>query len=77
MRRHGVITWTGRITTWPKYNDAKSQIFKTFSLEVNPTYVVLGGDGSIFGKVYDTDPQRSIAYRLKDILAKRPELNPN
>jgi len=46
-----------------------------FGLEVIPTYVVLAGNGSVLAKVFDTDPQKSIAYRLKDILANRPELN--
>jgi len=61
--------------TWPQVSDANRELFKTFGLEDVPTYIVLGADGSIIERVVGTDPQHSIAYRLKDILAKQPELN--
>jgi hypothetical protein len=61
--------------TRPPYNDRKREVAAMFGLEVIPTYVVLAGNGSVLAKVFDTDPQKSIAYRLKDILANRPELN--
>jgi len=60
---------------WPQVNDGKGELFKIFGLEDVPTYVVLAPDGAILERVVGTSPQQSIAYRLKDILAKQPELN--
>jgi thioredoxin-like negative regulator of GroEL len=63
--------------TWTQYHDIKSEFYRTFGLHEIPTYIVIAGDGSIIDRVEGTDPQQSISYRLKDILAKRPELKPN
>jgi len=41
-------------------------------LELQRNRNVLGGDGAILTKAVDTDPRTSIACRLKDILATRP-----
>jgi thiol-disulfide isomerase/thioredoxin len=61
--------------TWLQYHDIKSELYHTFDLHVIPTYIVIAGDGSIIERVQGTDPQQSISYRLKNILANRPELN--
>jgi thiol-disulfide isomerase/thioredoxin len=61
--------------TWPQYNDRNREFAASFGVTIIPTYIVLAGDGSVLARVFDTDPQKSIAYRLKDLLANRPELN--
>ena len=63
--------------TWPQVSDPNRDLFSKFGLQDVPTYVVLGADGSIIERVVGSDPQHSVAYRLKDILAKQPELNPH
>ena len=61
--------------TWTQVNDGRGELFNNFGLQDVPTYIVLGADGSIIQRVVGTSPQQSIAYRLKDILARQPELN--
>jgi thiol-disulfide isomerase/thioredoxin len=61
--------------TWSQYHDAGHAVFKAFGLQVVPTYVVLGTDVSILDRITGTDPQKSVAYRLKALLAKRSELS--
>ena len=63
--------------TWPQVSDANRDLFNKFGLSDVPTYIVLGADGSIIERVVGTDPQHSVAYRLKDILARQPALNPH
>jgi len=63
--------------TWPQVSDPNRELFSKFGLQDVPTYVVLGADGSIIERVVGSDPQHSVAYRLKDILARQPELNPH
>jgi thiol-disulfide isomerase/thioredoxin len=63
--------------TWPQVYDGAGQLFRAFGLEGLPTYIVLSGNGSLIDRVVGTDPNQSIAYRLKAILAKQTELNPH
>ncbi len=60
--------------TWHQYRDSDHQILNLFAIHGFPTYMVIDGDGIIQQKIVGTDPQESIVHKLKDYLAKVPEL---
>ena len=60
--------------TWHQYRDSDHQILNLFAIHGFPTYMVIDGDGIIQQRIVGTDPQESIVHKLKDYLAKVPEL---
>lgn len=60
--------------TWHQYRDSDHQILTLFAIHSFPTYMVIDGDGVIQQKIVGMNPQESIVHKLKDYLAKVPEL---
>ena len=62
--------------TWPQVYDGSNELFRAFGLEGIPTYIVLSSNGTLVERIVGTNPNQSITYLLKAILAKQLELNP-
>jgi len=60
--------------TWHQYRDSNHQILDLFGVHAFPTYLVIDGDGLIQQRIVGMNPQETIVHRLKDYLAKVPEL---
>jgi len=54
--------------TWPQYRDANHGLQLLFEVRAYPTYLVLDGEGRVVREIVGTDPQKSVAYRLKETL---------
>ncbi len=59
---------------WPQYRDADHKITTLFAVHAFPTYIVIDGDGVIQQRIVGTNPQQSVAYRLRQVLAALPRL---
>ena len=59
---------------WPQFRDGDGKIRNAFSVRAFPTYVVIDGDGAIREQIVGMDPQQTIVYRLRDLLATLPAL---
>ncbi len=62
--------------SWPQYLDKDRRIQKLFGVNVFPTYLVIDGEGIVRKELRGTNPQKSVAYRLKETLAEFPQLKP-
>jgi thioredoxin-like negative regulator of GroEL len=60
--------------TWPQVWDSDRRIREVFSVNAFPTYIVLDGEGVIRQRIIGTNPQQSVAYRLKSALEALPQL---
>ncbi len=60
---------------WPQFLDGDRRLRKLFHVQAFPTYLVIDGEGIIQQEIVGTDPQHSVAYRLKDALKSMKELN--
>ncbi len=60
--------------TWHQYRDSDHQVLDLFGVHAFPTYLVIDGDGLIQQRIVGMNPQETIVHRLKDYLAKVPEL---
>jgi len=54
--------------TWPQFLDKEDALTSAFGVHAFPTYIVIDGDGIIRKRIVGTDPQKSLAYQLKDEL---------
>lgn len=59
---------------WPQYWDSQGQIARTFGVRAFPTYIVIDDKGIIQQRIVGEDPQKSVAYRLRDALSVLPQL---
>ncbi len=59
---------------WPQYLDTSHQMTSSFAVRAFPTYCVIDGAGVIRERIVGTDPQESIAHKLKDKLKVMSEL---
>ena len=61
--------WRDYITkkkmTWPQVLDKTDTLTRSFNVHAFPTYVVIDSDGFIRERIVGTDPQQSLAYKLK------------
>ena len=53
---------------WPQYWDTDHRIRDLFAVRAFPTYVVIDKEGIIRQRLVGTNPQQTVAYRLKPIL---------
>lgn len=60
--------------SWPQYRDHDHRLLRLFRVNAFPTYLVIDGDGIVRQEIRGTDPQRSMAARLKTTLSQLPEL---
>jgi thiol-disulfide isomerase/thioredoxin len=59
---------------WIHARDSESQISNTLGVRSVPTYLVIDGDGFIKERIVGTNPQQSLAYRLREKLQSMPQL---
>jgi thiol-disulfide isomerase/thioredoxin len=60
---------------WPQVLDGDERMRNTFHVHAFPTYLVIDGEGVVRERIVGTDPQQSVAYRLRDTLKGMKELN--
>ena len=58
----------------PQCRDSDNKIVSLFGIDAFPTYIVIDGDGVIQQRIVGTDPQKSVAYHLRKVLAALPRL---
>jgi thiol-disulfide isomerase/thioredoxin len=59
---------------WLHARDLDSEISTRLGVRAVPTYLVIDGDGFIKERIVGTNPQQSIAYRLREKLQAMPQL---
>ncbi|HXZ81059.1 MAG TPA: redoxin domain-containing protein [Terriglobales bacterium] len=60
---------------WPQCLDSDQKLRAAFQIRAFPTYLVIDGEGIVQQEIVGTDPQKSVAYRLKDTLKAMKQLN--
>jgi thioredoxin-like negative regulator of GroEL len=60
--------------SWAHCIDSGGKLTRLFGVNAFPTYIVLDGEGAIREEIQGTDPQQSVAFRLKKTLESMPEL---
>ncbi len=60
---------------WPQVWDQKGDIGNAFGVQGFPTYIVINEEGIITQKIVGENPQQSVAYQLKAVLASNAKLN--
>ena len=53
---------------WAQYRDQDRRLARLFGIRVLPTYLVIDKEGVIRERITGSDPQQTVAYRLKPIL---------
>jgi len=51
--------------TWPQVLDRQASLSRSFDVHAFPTYIVIDNEGFIRERIVGTDPQQSLAYKLK------------
>src|SRR5262249_30516641 len=59
---------------WPQYRDSNKKIRESFHVNAFPTYLVIDGDGMVRQRIVGLNPQQSVVTRLKETLARMPQL---
>ncbi len=60
---------------WPQVFDRDYGLADAFHVRAFPTYLVIDGEGVVRRQIVGTNPQESIAARLKEVLRGMKELN--
>lgn len=60
---------------WPQVFDAGHRIQSSFNIRAYPTYIVIDGEGVVRQNISGSNPQESLASRIKDTLKEIKELN--
>ena len=60
---------------WHQFWDHDGEIRRSFGVNSFPTYIVINEEGIITQRIVGENPQQSVAYRLKAVLASNSKLN--
>jgi len=60
---------------WPQCLDSDQKLRAAFQVRAFPTYLVIDGEGRVQQEIVGTDPQKSVAYRLRDTLKTMTQLH--
>jgi thiol-disulfide isomerase/thioredoxin len=58
---------------WPQYIDSDGHVRNSFQVHSFPTYIVIDGEGFVKQRITGLNPQETVVYRLKEILAQMPQ----